>query len=369
MTHTFTGKISDVLFRHFGERAEEILQKSLLIQYLNYKTRSASRGSKSRASFANIYAIYVLIEDYIEKGYDSREGYPEYEGALFSNLLTRQRQLPFGEKLQNHALNNRVNSEFQRLFPETEWIPILRNLETNRYWINENLLKIQTETGKYNIAKAIVEIIEVYVETKQAALKNLLESCKKLQRITNNTPIEAQNFIRSLLSAETDARLFEIVSYAILKYFYHGQTLIWGFDLKELNEENLKLYKTGRTNANDGGIDFVMRPMGRFFQVTETLDIKKYFLDIEKTQRYPITFVIKSTDTAESIRRKIRERAIRAYPANAVVERYMGCIEEIISIPVLLERFNAAVNRGHLKDILDEIILQSTIEFNYDASA
>ena len=24
-------------------------------------------------------------------------------------------------------------------------------------------------------------------------------------------------------------------------------------------------------NANDGGIDFVMRPIGRFFQVTETI--------------------------------------------------------------------------------------------------
>lgn len=368
MTHTFTNKINDVLFRHFGKNSEEILQKSLLIQYLNYKTRSANRGSKSRASFANIYAIYVLIEDYLENGYDTREDYPEYEGALFSNLLTRQRQLPFGEKLQNHALNNRVNSEFQRLFPETDWIPVLRNLETNRYWINENLLKIETKTGKYNIAKAIAEIIEAYVKTKQAALNNFLESCKSLQRITNNPPIEAQDFIRSLLSSETDARLFEIVSYAILKYFYYGQTLIWGFDLKDLNEENLKLYKTGRTNANDGGIDFVMRPMGRFFQVTESLDVKKYFLDIEKTQRYPITFVIKSMDTAESIRRKIRERAIRSYPVNAVVERYMSCIEEIISIPILLERFTAAVNRGHLKDILDEIILQTTIEFNYNAS-
>ena len=39
----------------------------------------------------------------------------------------------------------------------------------------------------------------------------------------------------------------------------------------------IKLYKTGKTNANDGGIDFVMKPLGRFFQVTETLDFKKYF--------------------------------------------------------------------------------------------
>ena len=50
------------------------------------------------------------------------------------------------------------------------------------------------------------------------------------------------------------------------------------------------LYKTGRTNANDGGIDFVMRPLGRFFQVTETVDVNKYFLDIDKIQRFPLTF-------------------------------------------------------------------------------
>ena len=48
----------------------------------------------------------------------------------------------------------------------------------------------------------------------------------------------------------------------------------------------MKLYKTGRTNANDGGIDFVMKPLGRFFQVTETLDFKKYFLDIDKIETF-----------------------------------------------------------------------------------
>jgi len=72
--------------------------------------------------------------------------------------------------------------------------------------------------------------------------------------------------------------------------------------IDKLTKENLKLYKTGRTNANDGGIDFVMKPLGRFFQVTETLDVKKYFLDIEKIERYPITFVIKLEKTTDDIR-------------------------------------------------------------------
>lgn len=75
------------------------------------------------------------------------------------------------------------------------------------------------------------------------------------------------------------------MSYSILKFYYHDQTVYFGFDLDGLQEENLHLYKTGRTNANDGGIDFVMRPLGRFFQVTETLNVNKYFLDIDKIER------------------------------------------------------------------------------------
>ncbi|MGD9730985.1 MAG: hypothetical protein AB7U45_02290 [Desulfamplus sp.] len=114
MDNIFTYSIKNILQRHIGKHADDIFEKSQLIQYINMKTRSANRGSKSRSSFANIYAIYVLIEDYILNGYDKNNKYSQYEGALFNKLLSRQRELPFGSKLQNHALNNRVNSEFQK---------------------------------------------------------------------------------------------------------------------------------------------------------------------------------------------------------------------------------------------------------------
>ncbi|MEI6442888.1 MAG: hypothetical protein WCO29_07125 [Nostocales cyanobacterium ELA583] len=58
-------------------------------------------------------------------------------------LLMRQRELPFGNKLQNHALNSRLNEEFKRYFRTSSYLPIIRDSVTNRYWINENLLKIQ----------------------------------------------------------------------------------------------------------------------------------------------------------------------------------------------------------------------------------
>ncbi len=366
MEHTFTNNIKAILINDFGKNAESIFEKSLLIQYLNEKTRSANRGSKARGSFANLYAIYVIIEDYIAKGFSKKGNYATYEGALFCNLFTRQRELPFGSKLQNHALNNRMNAEFQKYFPSTEFVPILRNLETNRYWINENLLIIQTGKKSFNIAQTVIKIIDEYVKTKQDAFQRFVKSCEELQQIGITTPEKIEAFIIGLLAPNVDARLFEIVSYSILKYYYNDQQIYWGYELDKLKKENLKLYKTGRTNANDGGIDFVMRPLGKFFQVTETLDFKKYFLDIEKIQKYPISFIIKSDEPVDAILQKIKTNAIKTYSIEVIVDNYMLCIEEVINIPILTTRFEDTVRQGYLNNILNEIVLQSKVEFNYE---
>lgn len=366
MENIFTANIKSVLEKHFGKNADDIFEKSQLIQYINEKTRSANKGSKSRSSFANLYAIYVIIEDYISNDYDRKGDYSKYEGALFNKLFARQRELPFGNKLQNHALNNRMNSEFQKYFPSSEFIPILRNHETNRYWINENLLRIKIGKANFNIAKAIIAIIDEYSQTKQDAFQRFVKSCEELQKIGKKTPKKIEEFVIGLLAPNVDARLFEIVSYSILKYFYHDQQIIWGFEMDKLNTENLTLYKTGRTNANDGGIDFVMKPLGRFFQVTETLDFKKYFLDIDKIQKYPITFVIKLTEPNQELLNKIRLNANKTYSIKAIVDKYMNCIEEVVNIPTLNERFNSAVKQGYLNKILDEIVIQSKVEFNYE---
>ena len=44
----------------------------------------------------------------------------------------------------------------------------------------------------------------------------------------------------------------------------------------------------------------------------------------------------------------------------------MTCIEEIINLPILIERFHHAVEIGYLSQILEEIIQQSQVEFNYE---
>lgn len=365
MEHTFTANIKATLEQHFGKDSEDIFNNSQLIQYLNFKTRSANKGSKARSSFANLYAIYVILEDYIAKGYDKQKGYADYEGAAFVTLFTRQRELPFGSKLQNHALNNRMNAEFQKYFPASEFIPILRNLETNRYWINEHLLKVKVRKKTYSLASVIIEIIDEYVKTKQDAFQRFIKTLEEFQKIEKSEPKKVIEFISNLLAPNVDARLFEIVSYSILKYYYHDQHIYWGYEIDKLNKENLQLFKTGRTNANDGGIDFVMRPLGRFFQVTETLDFKKYFLDIDKIQKFPITFVIKSDEQTKEILTKIKENASKIYLVTAIIDKYMSCIEEVINIPTLNQRFADSVKLGYLKSILNEIINQSRVEFNY----
>jgi len=371
--HAFTPAILDVLDEHFGKDAPEVFSSSPLLGYLNIKTRAANRGSKARSSFANHYALYVVVEDYIQKGFfdgTADTPYARYEGARFSDLFRRQRQLPFGSKLQNHALNSRLNDEFRKFYPTVGKPPIVRNRETQRYWVQEDLLlvTIRDEKGRsqvYNISQAVIDIIEKYIETKQAAFEKFLETCQQLSELGSEDPQKAVTFVMEQLAPNVDARVFEIVSYAVLKEKYGKETIWIGESREGVTEELLILYKTGRTNANDGGIDFVMRPLGRFFQVTETVDANKYFLDIDKIQKFPITFVVKSNQSINQIKTEIRNQAERKYKIESVVESYMDAVEEIINVEDLINAFNDIVESGRLGSLMSEIILQSKMEFNY----
>lgn len=361
----FTPTIKEILISKFGDNGLAIFQSSELLNYLNIKTKSVSRGSKSRGSFGNLYAIFTLVEDYINGNFQQVGGYENYAGAKFTNLLKRQRELPFGNKLQNHALNHRMNQEFRKYFPTCSFLPILRNVETNRYWINENLLIVELGGKSHNIANSIVDIVQAYVKAKRDAFDRFILSCENIQNLRPISSNKAFEFISTLVQPNVDARIFEIVSYAILKLYYAEHSMYWGWARDDIHEAGLILYKTGRTNANDGGIDFVMRPLGRFFQVTETTDVSKYFLDIDKVQRYPITFVVKSTKSVNAVKEIIANQAKNTYSVMEIVERYMACVEEIINIPILLERFEEVVSSGGLELVIEEIILQSKVEFNY----
>jgi len=374
MKHSFTAKIKAILSKHFQQDAEQIYSNSELLKYINLKTKSANKGAKARGSFGNLYAIYVLVEDYINGKFHKKGDYSKYEGAKYSDLLKRQRELPFGSKLQNHALNQRMNQEFKKYFPTCSYIPIIRVVETKRYWINSHLIKLNANGKTFNIAKAIIEIIDEYANTKKNAFETFIKTCERLKIIEKQKTTKIKEFVLSLLEPNVDARIFEIVSYAILKYKYQNQIIYWGFAKKPdefgkvemFFRENLELYKTGRTNANDGGIDFVLKPLGRFFQVTETTDVKKYFLDIDKLKKFPITFVIKSMESKTNLKAKIKQGAIEQYAVDKVVEKYMSCIEEIINIDELKAALKKVEKQGSLAHVLSEIIIQSKVEFNYN---
>ena len=72
MEHQFTSTILSIVREDVGEHGDVIYQQSELLRYLNEKTRSASRGSKSRSAFGNLYALYVLVEDYVRQGFPTR---------------------------------------------------------------------------------------------------------------------------------------------------------------------------------------------------------------------------------------------------------------------------------------------------------
>jgi Ca2+-binding EF-hand superfamily protein len=363
--HEFTNEIINQIEKDLNVKGEDLIKFAPLLEYINIKTKSANKGSKARGSFANLYAIYVLLEDYVKVVFEEKIKYSEHQGAVFSELFKRQRELPFGAKLQNHALNHRLNEEYHKYFPTTNEQIILRDIPTSRYWINKNLIIIKYNNNEYDLSKTIIKIIDHYINVKRDAFDNFIRTCEELQRMDNQDKDKVFNFIMNLLDNNADARLFEIASYSILKYFYHDKKIFWGYSPNELKEENLKLYKTGRTNANDGGIDFVMRPLGYFFQVTETLDIKKYFLDIDKLEHYPIRFVIKTNEDRDKIYKHLRQGAYEQYGIEKIVNRYMESIEDVVNIPQLITYLNEVDKMGCLNDILNEILIQSKIEFNY----
>ncbi len=368
MNHSFTSVIIEILTKHFKKDAETIFNLSNLLKYINYKTRSANRGSKSRSSYANLYALLALINDYKIKGYiDKKSGkYSKYEGADYTPLLKAIRGFSGGSKLQNHALNSRANDEYHKCFPDDERRPIIRKVDIKKYWINEQLLLVKISDKKsINIADAVIEIINTYAETKRKSFEMFINDCNRLKEIASKDKKSVIKFINDLIAPEKDARLFEIVSYAILKQYYADEIVFIGETMKTVHPVPLILYKTGRTNANDGGIDFVMKPYGKFFQVTETLDVKKYFLDIDKIEHYPIHFVVKNDMSKKEILKRLETGAREQYTLENIVDKYMETIEDVINITDLKNYLNEIAKKDKITEVLDVIIQWSNVEFNY----
>ena len=209
------------------------------------------------------------------------------------------------------------------------------------------------------------KIIKKYIElliSKDHALISILEELRKLTDYDKK-----KSTINALLTEDSEARIFEIISYAILKNHYKNITVFFGYTKDVINEVTLELFKTGRTNANDGGIDFVMRPVGRFFQVTEVNNYDKYLLDIDKVLHFPISFVIKTKHSKENILTEIEEYILQRSSGMVVLEeRYRKAIEEIITINEL-QAWTEELNNEDIDGIIRDIDIYYRLEMNMDA--
>lgn len=361
--------IINILNDHFTEDiAKQVYTSSYLLQYLDKKTKSVNRSSKARGSYANLYAIYVLIEDYIKKGFlDKTTDYSTYDGLIFTEALRRIRELPFGTKIQNHALNNRCNDEFRKFFNTyTNEVPIIRNLVTKRYWINETLLKIDIGDQVINLAPICNEIVEKYVDLKMINFNTFFDDLIGLKKIVATNPDSVVEYVSELLNPNSDARIFEIVSYVIIKYHFITQKITYSINDEKDHSVPLMVYKVGRTNANDGGIDYIMKPLGRIFQVTEVLDFRKYFLDIDKLIHYPITFVVKQDiEPTKAMERIVNDAQIN-YSDPSILNSYISSFEEIITIPTLKKMLITNITKGFLTEMVDELIVQCKVEYNIE---
>jgi hypothetical protein len=94
--------------RHFVRETSgeyQVHSRTVLYRYIERKTKAADRSSKARRSLGNLYALYVLCRDFLDGN--------EY-GSSFTDLMRRMKEMPFGAKLQNHPLDNRLNDEVRR---------------------------------------------------------------------------------------------------------------------------------------------------------------------------------------------------------------------------------------------------------------
>lgn len=350
--------VQEILVEEYPDSYQKIYDNSPLIQYLDSKMGAIHGDSKKRRSLGNIYAIYAILNFYKTDFYNNPNGYRDFGGYDYMRLFNFYRSLYGGSKLQNHSLNSRVNGEFKNKFPEIKNDLII--IDNGKYLLHIYYLYVENQ----DISKLCCKLIEKYIELLIEKDHNLFNILQEMQELTNYNKKKEQ--ISNLLSKDAEARIFEIISYAILKNHYSRIRVYFGYTKDTIKEEQLQLFKTGRTNANDGGIDFVMRPVGRFFQVTEINNYDKYLLDIDKVMHFPVTFVIKTSMSKQQVITDLNAYIDqRANGMRIIKERYKKAIEEIITINELKNWINE-LNNNDIDNIIRDIDIYYRLEMNIE---
>lgn len=349
--------VYDILKKHFPGQAVSIYSQSLLIQYLDKKSGAIHGTTKTRRSLANYYAIYSILYFYADDFFNKPDEYKKFEGYEYTKLFSFYRKLYGGSKLQNHALNSRVNGEFRNKVHADKDLILVND---GRYALHIDYLYVQG----MDISLAAKEIIEKYVYLLIEKDSALVRSLAEIQNAVSFD--EKKSKIGNLLTEDAEARIFEIVSFAILKNHYKTHKIYIGLAPEQVHEEYMQLFKTGRTNANDGGIDFVMRPVGRFFQVTEINHYDKYLLDINKVLHFPITFVIKTVKKKSDVEYEIGQYIQEKSGGMAVIlERYQKAFEEVITINEL-KHWLFLLNEDAINAIIRDIDFYYKMEMNLE---
>ena len=347
--------VQEILEKHFPGQSQQIYAESKLIQYSDKKSGAIHGTAKTRRSLANYYAIYSILYFYVDEFFENPDEYKMFEGYEYTKLFTFYRGLYGGSKLQNHALNSRVNGEFRNKVRADKDLIIIND---GKYALHIDFLYVLGT----DVSRAAKEIVEQYVNLLMEKDHALLTTLAAIEQAS--TVDEKKLKISELLTEDAEARIFEIISFAILKSHYKAQKIYIGVTLDEIHEEYMQLFKTGRTNANDGGIDFVMRPIGRFFQVTEVNDYDKYLLDIDKVLHFPISFVIKTSKSKHLVEREI-ERYIETKSGGMLVikNRYKKAFEEIITINEIKE-WLLELEEESINQIISDVDFYYKMEMN-----
>lgn len=341
--------IKQILQSDFGDKWEEMYNDSDLIKYLNLKSGAIHGNTKTRKSLANWYAIYAILHFYEKEGFvNNKDKYLQFNGFKYSDLFQFQRQQYGGAKLQNHGFNNRAITEFSNKTHTDLTKPLIINNNGN-YLIHPDYIYV----NGIDIVPTVLKIIKRYQKLlydKDHEFEN------KLKDLLAETSAENQKKeLLSLLTEDSEARIFELISYSILETHYKKEHIFIGYTREEIEKRALQLYKTGRTNANDGGIDFVMRPLGRFFQVTEVGNYDKYFLDIDKVNKFPITFVVKTTQSAKKVKKELLEYGTEKSGGLQTLEKaYHQAIEEVITINEL-KQWMTELSKADITFLVSEI--------------
>ncbi|MDO5581729.1 MAG: hypothetical protein Q4G69_11420 [Planctomycetia bacterium] len=209
--------IENILKTDFSENYQSVYDNSPLLQYLDKKMKAVHGNSKARRSLGSIYAIYSILHFYQKDFFKKPGKYRQFEGYDYMLLFNHCRNLYGGGKLQNHALNSRVNSEFKNLCKTVSNDLIIVN--NGKYMLHIDYLYVK----KMDISRTCCRIIEKYIEllrTKDLALSRLLH---EIQILKNDN--EKKMRILELLTEDSEARIFEIICFAILKNHYKNISL------------------------------------------------------------------------------------------------------------------------------------------------